>query len=711
MDEKLVFEALRRGLITPEDAKRRLSPGGLDSATSPADVKKKFEAGELDRENAIQQLKNVGMENPESLLERRKPLSAIDNISGAAQSFNRGLGFGFADEAAAAVMTPVVMAGKNIMGQPTGLGEAYNESLTEARRVQADFDKAHPVLGPGLTVAGAVYNPALRGRMSGAPLSKALTGMGALENIAVGSLSGAAYGFGEGEGGFQNRLESGGDGALYGAATGILAPAVLNVAGKGVKAVGKGLEVGKRVLVGKDADALFSDIIARSGKAPEQLASEIKAGKISTIADIAGDDVQGLTRSIAKTQSGKDIISDALEGRSEDAVRRVTDHLSQDLSDVGTYFGKLEDIAKARAKMAEPLYTKAFSSNKSVSSPQIDRILSTPAGQSALKQAAVKMQNDMSRMGIPDEELMEQARLVGMDTKGGIAKGLNLRSLDYVKRALDDQIGTAIRAGESDNVRILTGLKNDLVRGLDAADKTGKYAKARQVFGGFSKMEDAQTMGLDFDRMTPEQLRMTLKEMTPDQKDAFRIGVREKLQRIVNSTPDGSDPAKRIFGNTQKRGQLMEIFPTIGKYRGFEKKMMEEINAARTKFRVLGGSRTDFNLGADDELMGIVDDIASRGVKETVLSRGLEWVKRRYAGINEENSRIIAKALVDRKAGIEALEKMIAKNQGKPEASAAKEVLNAIRSWASMKRDAPDPRSPIKIDLTDAMLKKMGQKK
>lgn len=472
-------------------------------------------------------------------------------------------------------------------------------------------------------------------------------------------------------------------------------------AGAAVKPAANGLisalDAGKRVLVGRDADQLFQDVINRSSLPPEQLLQKLQQGNISSIADVAGDDVQGLTRSVAKSGIGKNIISDALEGRSMDAVKRVSQALNSDVSDNSTYFGNLDDVAKARAQVAAPLYKMAYEANPVVSSDNIDSILQTPAGRTALKSAAAKMQNDMSAMGTRDPALEAQAKMANMSADDGVARGLNLRSLDYVKRGLDDQITTAQRAGQSDDVRILSGLKNNLLGELDSADKTGAYSMARKTFSGFSNLQDAQKAGLEFDSQTPEQLKMAFKGLTPGEQDAFRIGVRENLQRTVNQTADGADPAKRIFGNTQKRAQLQEVFGTGQKFNDFSDKLNEEINAARTKFRVLGGSRTDYNLGADSSFGDIVDKVASQGAVKgtisTLIDKAADIVKNRYLGINDENSKIVANALVNRDAGISALKKIIANGGGTPDAKAAQEAIGAIQA-------APNPTSkPYRIDI------------
>jgi hypothetical protein len=170
--------------------------------------------------------------------------------------------------------------------------------------------------------------------------------------------------------------------------------------------------------------------------------------------------------------------------------------------------GVVEKAMAERAKAASSLYDEAFKANQNVQSPAIDRLLRTPAGRQALRNAATKMQNDMTLVGVPDKELTEQARYVaslGQDKappRQGVASGLKLRTLDYVKRSLDDMSESAMRAGEKDNARIIGNLKRSLVAELDKLDVTaqagpnsvnpagGAYARARAAYGSGSDALD-----------------------------------------------------------------------------------------------------------------------------------------------------------------------------------------------------------------------------
>jgi hypothetical protein len=244
---------------------------------------------------------------------------------------------------------------------------------------------------------------------------------------------------------------------------------------------------------------------------------------------------------------------------------------------------------------------------------------------------------------------------------GDDIKSNSIVMLDAAKKSLDDKIGKAIRQGERQEARVLQQIKSELVSKLDELNPD--YKKARQVFSDFSSIQNAQEQGLQFSKLRPEQITKTLKDMSVAEKDAFRIGVRESLDKIVQKTPFGSDPAKRIFGNSEIRNKLKASLGSDSKFNNFKSRMEEEIAGAETKFKVLGGSRSDFNLSADD---AFIDKVASgidtaRGNRSELIRAVVTSLKSRAVGLNKNNTKQVAEILVNRKKGIEALQSIIDK--------------------------------------------------
>lgn len=108
--------------------------------------------------------------------------------------------------------------------------------------------------------------------------------------------------------------------------------------------------------------------------------------------------------------------------------------------------------------------------------------------------------------------------------------------------------------------------------------------------------------------------------------------------------------------------------------------MQEEIAAADTRFKVLGGSRSDFNLSQDDVLDKIVSGAeVARGGKTELLRVTVNALKNRAAGLNKKNAKQVAEILVNREKGIEALQNIINKEQSKTQQRILKDFVRSLR--------------------------------
>jgi len=398
------------------------------------------------------------------------------------------------------------------------------------------------------------------------------------------------------------------------------------------------------------------DIIAK-GIRPEDaqpILDKLQEGKISVIPDVAGDEVKGLTRSIAKLPQARDVVTDALEQRSFGAVKRVSEQLSKDISPVGAYFGNIDDLAKARGEIAAPLYEKAFKQNTTLDINKNKELFNKIAPDIADAKNKFRLSSNIS-----DNSIV---------------------MLDAAKKSLDDKIGKAIRQGERQEASILQGIKKELVSKLDQLNPD--YKKARQVFSDFASIQNAQEQGLEIVKkgITSEQVKKMIKEMSVAEKDAFRIGLREGLDRIVRNTSIGNDPAKKIFNDLSIVDKIKAALGDGKKFTDFKKRMQEEIAAADTRFKVLGGSRSDFNLSQDDVLDKIVSGAeVARGGKTELLRVVVNALKNRAAGLNKKNTKQVAEILVNREKGIEALQNIINKEQSKTQQRILKDFVRSLR--------------------------------
>jgi hypothetical protein len=291
-------------------------------------------------------------------------------------------------------------------------------------------------------------------------------------------------------------------------------------------------------------------LAAKSGHTPASLAQAAAqaSGKPLTLAEIIGNPAEvgagALARREGQTAS---LMSSVVTPRSAAASQRVVDDFAA-ASGIhpAAARGDIEAFIESNQKKARPLYEEAYKANTNVASPAIDRILETPAGKAALADARVKMQNDMSLMWTPDAELMDQAREGGTAIPGnrGVASGMKLRVYDYVKKALDDQISAAYKAGNNHEGGIIKGLKDRLVSELDKADVTaatgpnsvradgGAYARARAAAGEYlgakKNFELGQKHILD-DKVSAKDFADTYAKLGDSDKAAYLGGSANKL--------------------------------------------------------------------------------------------------------------------------------------------------------------------------------------
>jgi len=511
------------------------------------------------------------------------------------------------------------------LAQQIGEQEEEEAQLPTAERAGIVAGEIAPYLTTGASTGAKIL---------GATGSKLLAGIGA---GAIGGGVSTGLGVKE-EAGLSSRAEE----TARGTALGGLSAGLLSSAGKAIGA-------GKRFFRAKTPE----DVLAKGLPAGQtaEILDKLRTGSEEVILpDVAGDAMKGLTRALGKTKGGKDLINEALEKRSEAALTRVRNELTK-VSPVDSYFGSLDDLAKARSEVAAPLYKKAFDKGTA---------LDVNKNKELFEKIAPDLADARRKFRLGDE-----------------IKDDSIVMLDAAKKSLDDKIGKSFRQGEKQEARALMEIKNDLVSKLDQLNPD--YKKARQVFSDFASIENAQQQGLQFNKLRPEQLKKYIGNLSPSEQEAFRIGVRENLDKITAKST--TSPAKKIFGNTEIQNQLKAVFPDSKSYNEFKQRMLEEIQFADTKFKVLGGSRTDINLASEEEFLNKVAEVGAAGVtggKSTLIGATARSLKNKFSGISEKNAKQLASVIVNRGKSIETLEKILAKEKNLSQKEITRELIKIL---------------------------------
>jgi hypothetical protein len=322
----------------------------------------------------------------------------------------------------------------------------------------------------------------------------------------------------------------------------------------------------------------------------------------------AGENARALAATAYLTPGkGKEAISKYLTGRQvgERVGTKITQpgqarRIIQGIDDLVPEQYHKTKAGLANENKAGEFYRQAYAGNKFIESSEVDRILKTPAGKQALKEAAKLMRNDMKNVSTVDPNLTAALKEAeGLSTGAGVGRGLKLETLDYVKRALQDvekraqdQFGKPTEAS-----RIIGNLKRKLTKALDSADETGAYSKARKLASDKFANQAALKAGREFmsnagELGHPEALKEALADMSEAELHHFRIGVAEGIKGKLSNTVNRADGTKQIWGKDALEQKIELGFGSDKLFQKYIRLVLGEEEMFKTHVKVLGNSKT-----------------------------------------------------------------------------------------------------------------------
>jgi hypothetical protein len=319
---------------------------------------------------------------------------------------------------------------------------------------------------------------------------------------------------------------------------------------------------------------------------PETVAAGLTSKPLA-MADVQNQPLQALAERAAQTPgTAAQTARGFLTQRDVDAGSRLVGDLQENMAAGPSAYRSAQQITQVQSQQSKPLYDAAFShpANQAIAHPDIDQILATPAGQAAFAKARATMANE----GLP----------VPTSTAP------DLRTLDYMKRELDDLRGAALREGANNGARIFGNMTKRLVGAMDTADASGSYAKARSTFAGHAAAKDALEEGAAIFKKNPELVADEIAGLSPSEKQHYIVGARDALSQRIAQTSSGGNEALKIVGNDQIQKQLRPLFDTDKQFDAFIKQASLESLMYGTRFQNLGGSQTFRRLAAENEGLG-----------------------------------------------------------------------------------------------------------
>jgi hypothetical protein len=334
-------------------------------------------------------------------------------------------------------------------------------------------------------------------------------------------------------------------------------------------------------------------------------------GVPAMIADL-GDNLRGLTGSVSRRPgTARTLARNAVLERQAGQTERVRGHVVNNLGPVTNVSEQSDRLAQQAKAAAAPLYDE-FYKQPARASDELHSLLQTPAGKAALNKAhkiAANEREDPLKLGFD------------LDANGDtiLTKGASPKTLDYVKRGLDDVVNEyrndfgklkLNEAGRAEN-----DVRANFVKEVDNL-YPDTYAHARKAFADPIREKEALELGRKAINASPEEIQRMTQGMTDSQKAQFALGHRSALVELADKRVDGADKVGALMGTPQKRKALAEVHGGAN-YDRFTQAMGDEKLANDTYRTVATGSPTAERMAADAETGdgALLQDLTSAALK------------------------------------------------------------------------------------------------
>lgn len=499
----------------------------------------------------------------------------------------QGLTFGFADEIAAALQNPASFIGSMTGGSDAG--KAYEASLQQERDVLKQYREDYPYSSLAWEMGGAAL-PALATLGGAAPASaaRAASVLGTAGRAALGGAkSGAAYGFGTGEGGVTERLAGAGIGAGFGGVVG--------------GALGAAGGAAKKYLAGK-----FTDWIRN--KTGDRMAGVV-AAEVQRLAEQGGltadEVIAGVAagRLMAENQTLKTMIRKFYSegGPAGAEIQRVMGArpgetrgeamaaMQGELSQPGNPLMRRAANEEATRAAEEIAYTKAFAPS-GVELPAPDEIVASMADIARRAPAALKSAAEVARVQYGIRPFFEEAA----DGTITFTRQPTLREAELTYRSLRDMKGAAYTSGQG----TLGGAYGDLAESFkgELGVASDALTAARTQAATIRNANDAYKAGAQAVTKSPDELAMIVKGIEDLGDDTVMQAFREGLTVAIRASMAKPSAAPAMLRNLANEatgpGTALRMALPAGTAEDVLAKVKTAEGAQAASNYVLGGSST-----------------------------------------------------------------------------------------------------------------------
>lgn len=542
----------------------------------------------------------------------------------------------------------------------TGIGGDFGDvsgNIQEERDIQEFRDKNDPIASNAGRLAGGVAMAA-RGGLLGlpriAPKSPAL-GSRIAAGAKEGALYGGLYGAGSGEG-MGDRV---GD-AVAGAATGGMIGGAIPTIVAGARTAAKPLTdaIGARRNPSAYGARKVQERLAASGMSPQQAGTRMERAPGSSLADVSGSSARDLLRTATNIPGpARDRVTKQLTLRQMGQGDRLKAIIRDVFADPDGFITAKDQLSKAWAATGEELYEPALK-RKIVWTDRLKQFVDEPIFKRGLAQGVKIQRLESLAAGKPFNP--SDYAIVSFNEAGDPIIGAvpNMRTLNVAKKGIDAIIGdmkNPITGRLTEEGRATDMVRRAFLKEIDRWNPD--YAKARQTWGGFAKVNEALEFGRkEAFRMSPEAVRKTFAEMSVSEKQAARIGIADAMRDKVDKAGFTNNAVLRIFSNRQNTGVLKEVFPDQESFSAFRKAIFAEARKRATYDAVKGNSTTARQMMDLAESGGLAEgaDLAGQVARGDIVGAGMKWLGTRLkmlGGFTPEVADEVAKRLTSSDPG------------------------------------------------------------
>lgn len=233
-------------------------------------------------------------------------------------------------------------------------------------------------------------------------------------------------------------------------------------------------------------------------------------------------------------------------------------------------------------------------------------------------------------------------------TKAGTVS--DLERFQTAKELLDEVIGNLVKSPVGRNRRLggeLNTFKNELLAAVDAIPNVGQlYKGSRDVFSSTAEMREALDLGRKALREGSEVSADKYAAMTTGEKQMFRVGLADDLDRLMAASKRGAD-VTQVFQSPRVQQLMTAVSPQDEAMR-LGRNIQTENLTTRTAGEVFGNSKTAQRL-ADDEAFNQMGD-AIEAIRSTrsvadVGFKALQAIIERVGGFRADTATALANKL------------------------------------------------------------------